>query len=103
MYFSNITTQGQVSIPAKLRKKFQLDKNKRVIFSEENGKIVIEPVKDILDLAGSLHRYAKKNMPIKEIIAREKKAVADAIIERYKSSLKRTRSKPTIIDPNKII
>src|SRR4030042_2977100 len=99
MHLANITSQGQVSIPVKLRKKLELDKRKRVLITEENGKILIEPVRDILELAGSLHKYAKKNMSIDKIIALEKKAVAEAVVERYKRSLKRFSSKLIIIDP----
>lgn len=54
MYTVSITSQGQISIPAKLRKKLGLDKNKKALVSEEDGKLVIEPVKDFLELGGSL-------------------------------------------------
>lgn len=101
MHIANVTSQGQVSIPIKLRRKFELDKRKQVLITEENGKIIIEPAKDILDLAGSLHKYAKKNMSIDKIIALEKKAVADAVVGRYKRSLKRSGLKPIIIKPTK--
>jgi len=101
MHFANLTSQGQLSIPAKLRKKYKLDKKRGVVITEGNGKIHIEPAKDILELAGSLHKYAKKNISIDKIIALEKKAVAEAIVERHKRSLKRLSSKPLIIDPNK--
>ncbi|OGD81448.1 hypothetical protein A3A54_01595 [Candidatus Curtissbacteria bacterium RIFCSPLOWO2_01_FULL_39_62] len=60
MHFASVTSQGQVSIPAKIRKKLKLDKRKRVIITEENGKILMEPIKDILELAGSLK--APKNI-----------------------------------------
>jgi AbrB family looped-hinge helix DNA binding protein len=86
MYISTVTKQGQISIPAKLRKKLNLNK-RQVWISESEGKVIIEPVVDLLDLAGSLHHKALKNKPIDEIIALEKKAVEDAIVERYLKSL----------------
>lgn len=103
MYFANLTSQGQLSIPSKLRRKYNLDKNRGVVITDGNGKIHVEPAKDTSELAGSLHKYAKKNMTIDKIIALEKKAAAEGAVERYKRSLKRSSSKLLIIDPNKNI
>ena len=64
MHLANITSQGQVSIPARLRRKLELEKGKRVLITEKNGKILIEPVKDILDLAG-IFQVSKKVKPYK--------------------------------------
>lgn len=50
----SITSQGQISIPAKIRKELGLSKNKKALISVENGRVVIEPVKDFLELGGSL-------------------------------------------------
>lgn len=49
-----ITSQGQISIPASLRKKLGLDKTKKALVTEKGGKILISPVKDLLELKGSL-------------------------------------------------
>ena len=75
-YVVSITSQGQISIPAKLRRKFDLEKTKKAIVSEETGKIIIEPVKDIFQLAGSLKTNKKplSNKELDEVIAQ---AVAD--------------------------
>lgn len=51
-YTVSITSQGQISIPAPLRRKLGLDKNSKAIVSEEKGKILIEPVKDFLEMEG---------------------------------------------------
>lgn len=53
-YTVSITSQGQISIPAPLRKKMGLDKLKHATVKEEEGRLVIEPIKDLLDLRGSL-------------------------------------------------
>lgn len=55
----SITSQGQISIPAKLRRKLGLEKKRKAFVTEQNGKIVIEPVKDFLELAGSLKTKKK--------------------------------------------
>ena len=39
-YTVSITSQGQISIPAKLRKRLNLNKNKKALVSEENGQII---------------------------------------------------------------
>ncbi len=57
-YLATITSQGQISIPVKLRRKFGLDQ-KSVLVSEEDGKIIIEPIKDFLELGGSLKTAIK--------------------------------------------
>lgn len=58
-YIVSITSQGQISIPAKLRRELGLDKSKKAMVTSEQGKIVIEPVKDFLELGGSLKTNIK--------------------------------------------
>jgi AbrB family looped-hinge helix DNA binding protein len=48
-----VTRKGQVTIPVKIRRKFKIEENSKVKFTEENGKIVIEKQPSIFDLAGS--------------------------------------------------
>lgn len=50
----SITSQGQISIPAAIRRKLGLDKLKKAVVTEKDGILRIEPVKDLLDLKGSL-------------------------------------------------
>jgi len=59
MYTVSITSQGQISIPVKLRRKLGLEKFGKALISESEGKLVIEPVKDLLDLQGSLKTNLK--------------------------------------------
>lgn len=59
MHIANVTAQGQVSIPAKIRKKLDLAKKRKVFITEEEGKIVMEPVKDFLELGGSFKTSKK--------------------------------------------
>lgn len=50
----SITSQGQISIPASIRRKLGLDKSRKAVVTEKNGTLLIEPLKDLLDLKGSL-------------------------------------------------
>lgn len=54
MYTVTITSQGQITIPAKIRRQLGLDKTKKAQVVEQDGKLVIEPVKDLLELGGSI-------------------------------------------------
>jgi AbrB family looped-hinge helix DNA binding protein len=58
-YTVAITSQGQISIPAKIRRQLGLNKTMRAVVSSQGGKVIIEPVKDILELAGSFKTKAK--------------------------------------------
>lgn len=60
MYISTVTRQGQISIPIKLRRKYGMD-GKKVAFREGNGEIIMEPIKDLLELGGSLRTKKKIN------------------------------------------
>lgn len=64
MYISTVTRQGQISIPIKLRRELNIDK-KKVMISRVEGKLIIEPVEDLLDLAGSFK--VDKKIPFKKI------------------------------------
>ena len=48
-----VTRKGQITIPAKIRKKLNLVEGSRVSVRLEKNKIIIEPVVTIFDLAGS--------------------------------------------------
>jgi AbrB family looped-hinge helix DNA binding protein len=52
-YTVSITSQGQISIPAILRRKLGLDKMGKAQVTEKEGKLVIEPIRDLLELRGS--------------------------------------------------
>lgn len=90
VYTVTITSQGQISIPAKLRRKLGLKKKGQAIISEEKGKLIIEPVKDLLELEGSLSQYAIKGKSIDEIIRLEDEAIEQAFVDDYKRKVRRT-------------
>lgn len=59
MYTVTITSQGQISIPIKLRRKLGLDKLKKALVYEDKGELIVRPVKDFLELGGSLKTNIK--------------------------------------------
>ena len=96
-YLVSITSQGQISIPAKIRRKLGLYEFDKAYVKEEGGRVIVEPVADLLKLKGILKHKAIKGKSIDEIIKLEKKAVGDAIIERYIRKEKRSRGKLYVI------
>lgn len=65
-YTVSITSQGQISIPAKIRRELGLFKKKKALVSVEDGKMVVKPVKDLLEMGGSL-KTNKKPLSNKEL------------------------------------
>jgi len=51
-YFVSVTSQGQISIPTPIRRKFGLDKIRKAKVEVEGEKIIVTPVVDILSLMG---------------------------------------------------
>ncbi len=49
----SVTRKGQITIPADIRRKFNIEEGMKVEVVEEDGKIVIRRVTSIFDLAGS--------------------------------------------------
>jgi AbrB family looped-hinge helix DNA binding protein len=52
--FASITSQGQLTIPKKLRAQFGIDGPTKVSISSEKGRIVVEPIADFWTLAGTM-------------------------------------------------
>lgn len=52
-YTATVTKQGQISIPAKIRRKYGINKNSLVILDDrESEGVFLKPVPDIMSLAG---------------------------------------------------
>ena len=71
VYTVSITSQGQLSLPAKLRRELGFSKTSKAIVSLQNGKVVLEPVKDLLELVGVLKTTKKPLSNIHDFVARE--------------------------------
>lgn len=88
VYTVSITSQGQINIPIKIRRALGLSKNSKAIISIKSGEISIRPVKDFLELSGSLHHKTIKNKSIGEILQEEDEAIEQGFLHDYEKSLK---------------
>ena len=52
MKVTKVTRKGQITIPVSYRKKYKIREGMKVAFKEERGKLVIEPIPRLEDLAG---------------------------------------------------
>ena len=86
IYIVSVTSQGQISIPARFRRELGLEKTKKAIVSKEGSKLILEPVKDLLELGGTL-RTNKKPLSNREL----HEVVAEAVAEEYAKKLKRMK------------
>ena len=82
-YTVSITSQGQISIPAALRRKLGLDKMSQAQVSEKNGALIIEPIPDLLTLKGSL-KTNNKPLSNKELHDGVGQSMADESAKRLK-------------------
>lgn len=89
VYLVSITSQGQISIPAEIRRSLGLTKYKKAFVKQEGERVIVEPVDDILHLEGSLKDKAIKGKTIDQIIKIEKKAWEQEAIKRYRKTFKR--------------
>ncbi len=85
MQLVSITSQGQITIPAQLRRKYNFASSEKVLVKEEQGKIIVEPVFDLDSLAGSLSEYALKDKSLEEISRLEAQAIADCRKNKYQA------------------
>ena len=70
-----ITSQGQITIPASMRRAISIDKSNKASVTTEGKRIIIEPVVDLLDLGGTLKNKAKKEKNIDKIIQLEEDTI----------------------------
>ena len=73
---SNVTTKGQVTIPAEIRARFHIKPNDRVDFFVDGEHIVITPVKTLKQLRGAVTSDGTGN------IAKEREAAKSMVAER---------------------
>lgn len=51
---TTVTQKGQITLPIDIRKYLDVQSYDKVMISIKNSQVVVEPVKDILDFAGSI-------------------------------------------------
>jgi len=88
-FTATITSQGQITIPAKIREQLNLNASKKVILTLNKDNVILESEPNIAVLEGIFKRRSIKNKSINQIIRIEKKAIEDAIVERYQKRLKK--------------
>ena len=59
MHTVSITSQGQITIPAKIRKKLGMSKGRKATVSIEGDKMVVRPTKDLMDFVGTFRTRKK--------------------------------------------
>jgi len=74
-----ITSQGQITIPAAMRRAISIGKYNKAFVSTEGNRIIVEPVADILTLGGILNKKAIKEKKLSEIITLEEKTVTKMV------------------------
>ena len=72
---SNVTTKGQVTIPAEIRARFQIRPNDRVDFFIDGERIIITPIKTLKQLRGSIAAVVSSTIVMEREEA--KRAVAE--------------------------
>lgn len=73
MSYSRLTKKGQVTIPAKLRKRYGMQSGSTISFKESADGIIVKPLPDIADSAGRLSRYARADDVLDDLIRTRKK------------------------------
>jgi len=79
----SITSQGQITIPASIRRSLGLNKYPKATVYLKNKKIIIEPIPDILTMGGLLKRKAIKGKSIDKTIKLEEKVISETISKKY--------------------
>jgi AbrB family looped-hinge helix DNA binding protein len=82
--YVTITSQGQISIPAKFRKVLGLKKSSKAIIELEDGKLIIRPSRDLLEMGGMINEKAVKYKPLSEVQKLEKEAWGKAVEDKFK-------------------
>lgn len=88
-YFTTVTSKGQVTLPAPLRKKLNIKSGQRVEVSLDNhNQAVIKSIVDV-EAVREANRVFAQNKGIKPIASRTQinKIMAEEAVKRYKRSL----------------
>jgi len=79
---ATVTSKGQVTIPKEIRDLLHIRTNDKLDFVLEGERVVIAPVKTLLDLRGAVRAEGKGDFPQER--ARAKAAVAKRVGEEMK-------------------
>jgi AbrB family looped-hinge helix DNA binding protein len=76
-----VTSQGQISIPAKLRRRLKLKTGDKVLVREAEHKLTVERVPDLVELGGVLRERALQGKTRDEVAELEATALAEGLAE----------------------
>jgi AbrB family looped-hinge helix DNA binding protein len=72
MHTAYVTSKGQLVIPSKLRRKFNIKKGTRVNFVEDNGKIILQPVtREYIDSFCGIFKRKPGSKPVTQELIEE--------------------------------
>lgn len=74
LHYVTVTSQGQITIPAKIRRKYKFDKNRKVVLVDEGEKLSITHIPDILSFRGIFK--TKKRIPFRKTRAMFEEALS---------------------------
>ncbi|PIR43786.1 AbrB family transcriptional regulator [candidate division WWE3 bacterium CG10_big_fil_rev_8_21_14_0_10_32_10] len=70
-FTTTVTQKGQVTIPKKMRDALGIEKYGMVKVIKKRNYIKLKPITDIVEMAGFLDKYIKKNKGVDPLKARE--------------------------------
>ncbi len=76
---STVTSKGQVTIPKEIRLFLKIKPSDKVDFEVENGRVILKPIKTLLNLRGSVSAKGKGDLDAERQQA--KIAVSKKVIE----------------------
>jgi antitoxin PrlF len=76
---STVTTKGQVTIPKRIRELLGINPHDKVDFIQDGNKIVLKPVRTLLDLRGAVS--GKQAGDFAKERATAKKGVAERVVD----------------------
>ena len=79
---ATVTSKGQVTIPKEIRDLLHIRSNDKVDFVLDGEKVLLSPVKTLLDMRGAVRTDGKGDFPQER--ARAKAAVAKRVSEEMK-------------------
>lgn len=74
MPYSRITSKGQMTIPAKARRKYGLEDGSMVVVEEREEGLLLKPAPDIIGSAGALSEFGDANEIIRSLVKSRMKA-----------------------------
>lgn len=80
MYSSTLTSKGQATIPAPIRKKLGLKPGRKILFEERNNQILIKKTLSLSELQGSL----KPKIKVKYSDKKADVAIGRMLAEEYR-------------------